>query len=239
MPGPFDYANGIAKFTPEVQKYEHLYNVDVAINLKELLDLDTDCALRFMNDASAFAVGEAWMGEARGYKRSVAITLGTGFVSAFIDDGIPVVEGDDIPRNGCVWHLPFNNGIADDSFSTRWFVRQYALKSGITLQGVKEIAGQAAKDPFAAAIFEEFGSNLGTFLGPWLKRFNAGILVIGGNIAGAYNLFGNYLEDSLKSQNLHLPVALSGLKEDAAITGSARLLDDIFWQKVYTVITKM
>jgi len=81
MPGPFDYPNGIAMFTESVAKYQNLYGINVAIRLKEILGLDEDSDVRFMNDASAFAIGEAWMGKASKVKRSVSITLGTGFGS--------------------------------------------------------------------------------------------------------------------------------------------------------------
>ncbi|MEI7661598.1 MAG: ROK family protein [Bacteroidota bacterium] len=239
MPGPFDYAGGIARFTPEVEKYEHLCNVDVATRLRDIMGLPPDCPLRFMNDASAFAVGEAWLGEARGFSRSVSVTLGTGFGSAFVENGIPVVEGVHVPANGCFWHLPFNGRIADDSFSSRWFVNQYYIRCGIRAEGVKEIAGRAATDPRAMELFEEFGTNLGNFSAPWLSLFGAGVLIIGGNISGAYNLFGNYLQDSLKKQNLRIQITLSGLREDAAITGSARMLDETFWQRIQPVVAKM
>ena len=46
-----------------------------------------------MNDASAFAVGEAWAGSASDFNRSLSITLGTGFGSAFISNHIPIVDG--------------------------------------------------------------------------------------------------------------------------------------------------
>ncbi|MEI6681544.1 MAG: ROK family protein [Bacteroidota bacterium] len=239
MPGPFDYSRGIALFTPEVAKYEHLYKVDVATSLKEILGLGDGCALRFMNDAACFALGESWMGEAKGTGKSVAITLGTGFGSAFVRDGIPVVEGSDVPRDGCFWHIPFKGSIADDFFSSRWFIREYLDRTGETMPGVKELAGRAQSDRVSMELFKEFGTNMGGLLAPWLTLFDPGVLVIGGNIAGSYNLFGNYLEDSLKKQNLHLRIGLSGLKEDAAITGSARLLEDNFWQRVKHVLTKM
>jgi len=96
---------------------------------QELVSLDGNQAIRFMNDASSFAVGEAWIGNAAGYKRSLFITLGTGFGSAFLEKGIPVVERDDIPPMGCLWHLPFRDGISDDYFSTRWIIKQYDGKT--------------------------------------------------------------------------------------------------------------
>jgi glucokinase len=239
MPGPFDYEKGIAMFTPEVVKYQGLYKVDVAKRLKEMLDLDGRYNLRFINDATSFAICEAWVGKAKGFTRSVSITLGTGFGSAFIENGIPIVDRPDVPGQGCVWHIPYKDGIADDYFSTRWFVRRYAEKSGKISSGVKEIAGKVNGDPLAKEVFEEFGTNLGDFLSPVLKTFGAGILVIGGNISEADNLFRKNLVDSLKRQNLHIQISISELKEDAAIIGSARLLDDEFWSRIVPLLKLM
>src|ERR1035437_4584685 len=163
MPGPFDYPNGIAMFTESVAKYQNLHGINVALRLKEILELEEGCDVRFMNDASAFAIGEAWMGKASNVDRSVSITLGTGFGSAFVDDGVVVVDRDDVPKLGCVWHLPYDGGIADESFSTRWFIKRYAEKSNIQTTGAKEIADKAATDPIAKEIFVEYGTHLGEF----------------------------------------------------------------------------
>ena len=239
MPGPFDYAQGIALFTPAVAKFEHLYGINVVDSLKKKLGLSPETHVRFMNDAISFAVGEAWMGKTKEFGRSVAITLGTGFGSAFIDHGIPVVEGNEVPANGYVYHLPFGDGIADEHFSTRWFIKAYAEKTGILVSGVKEITSAAVSDPLAMEVFTEFGTNLGEFLLPLLSRFKAEALVIGGNITGAYHLFGDPFEQSLQRQGMKITVGLSELKEDAALIGSARLLDKNFYLRVKPLLTKM
>jgi glucokinase len=88
-------------------------------------------------------------------------------------------------------------------------------------------------------LFEEFGNNLGVFLAPWLIKFKAEILIIGGNISHAYNLFGNVFEESLKREKCKSKVALSTLKEDAALLGSAYLLDDTFWKSVQHALPLM
>ncbi len=239
MPGPFNYETGIAMFTHEVAKFQSLYEVNVSARLKQLLNLGVDYDLRYMNDATAFAVGEAWIGKAAGVKRSVSITLGTGFGSAFVDAGIPVVKGGSVPKLGCVWHLPFNGAIADESFSTRWFIKQYSAKSGRKVGGVKDIADKAGTDPVAKGIFIEFGTNLGIFLAPILKQFGAETLVIGGNVSGAYSLFGDALEKTLAKQNARISVQISDLMEDAALIGSARLFDDDFWTNVKSLLSSM
>ena len=238
MPGPFDYVNGIALFE-RVEKYLGLHGVNVSEGLRKILKLSGKTPFRYMNDATAFAVGEAWMGEASGVKKSVSITLGTGFGSAFIDDGIPVVDREDTPKMGCVWHLPFKEGIADDYFSTRWYVKSMEALTGQIMPGVREIAEEARRNPLIARLFEEFGSNIGTFLGEWLNHFEAEVLVIGGNMAGAADLFMPAFEQSLARLNCSTRIAWSELKEDAAIIGSARLIDPGYWSKIEPLIEKM
>jgi len=231
MPGPFDYVKGIC-LIKGVPKYENLYGTDIGKAVSSALSLPADMPVRFMNDASSFAVGEAWTGKAAGSSRSVAITLGTGFGSAFIADKIPVVRGGNVPELGCVYHIAYGDGIADDYFSTRWFIDRYRQISGKEAGGVKEIAGAAVYDKGVKNIFTEFGTSLALFLSPFLIKFDAEVLVLGGNISRAYDLFGKEFENELKKQGCNTTAFLSELREDAALLGSARLLDDLFWEKV-------
>ncbi|MCB0555918.1 MAG: ROK family protein [Phaeodactylibacter sp.] len=234
MPGPFDYVNGISKMQ---HKFVGLYDVNIPEALRG--QLSVPLPMRFLNDATSFAVGEAWLGQGRGHDRVVAITLGTGFGSAFIDQGAPVVVREDVPDQGCLWHLPFGNGIADEFFSTRWFVGEYEKLAGKKLPHVKAIADASPHDAIAAGLFVQFGKNLATFIGPWLKRFGADILVMGGNITGAYALFGPAYEQGLAEQGLHLPAKPSSLGEDAAMIGCARLFEEGFWDKVEGELRRM
>ncbi len=239
MPGPFDYTNGIALFTHAVNKYEKLYGINIAFRLGELLNLDKKIPIRFMNDASSFAVGEAWKGKTTAYKKSVAITLGTGFGSAFIESGIPVLERNDVPAMGCLYHLPYIESIANDYFCSNWFVKKYFGKKGITLPGVKEMAELARYDSSVNEIFEEFGSSLGEFIAPWIRKLNAECLVIGGNMVRSFHLFGPSLTVSLKIQNAGIVVELSEMLETSAMVGAARLLDDDFWKTIKPLLSKM
>lgn len=238
MPGPFDYVKGIS-YIRGVAKYENLYGFNITDAIGSSLDVPEGFLIRFMNDASAFAVGEAWAGSASGADRSLSITFGTGFGSAFISNKIPIVDGPEVPKIGCVYHLPYKDGIADDYFSTRWFLGRYKALTGKELNGVKELAELASKEKIVHDLFIEFGDNAALFLAPWLKKFRAEILVIGGNISFAYNLFGDVFESRLKKENCNCKVALSELKEDAALIGSAYLLDDEFWKSVQHALPLM
>lgn len=238
MPGPFDYVKGIC-YIKGVAKYESLYGLNITNAISSMLKVPDDFLIRFMNDASAFAVGEAWAGSASSVDRSLSITLGTGFGSAFIADRIPIVDGPLVPKIGCVYHLPYLNGIADDYFSTRGLLGRYKNLTGKQLSGVKEMASLADSDKEVLNLFIDFGDKLGEFLAPWLKGFGAEILLIGGNISHAYNFFGSVLEDRLKKENVHCSVAISKLKEDAALLGSAYLLDDEFWKSIQHALPLM
>ena len=238
MPGPFDYVKGIS-YIKGVAKYENLYGCNVKNAISGSLNFHDSLPIRFMNDVSTFAVGEALVGKAAKAERSMSITLGTGFGSAFIADRIPIVDGPEVPKLGCVYHLPYGDNIADDYFSTRWFIGRYKKITGRELSGVKQFAELAGKDKVVMDLFAEFGNNLGIFLAPWLKRFKAEIVVVGGNISHAYNLFGDIFENSLKKEQCKCKVALSELKEDAAFIGAAYLLDEKFWKSVQHALPLM
>lgn len=238
MPGPFDYVKGIC-YIKGVAKYENLYGFNITDAISSSLDVPEGFLIRFMNDASSFAVGEAWAGSASNVNRSLSITFGTGFGSAFISNKIPIVDGPEVPKLGCIYHIPYKDGIADDYFSTRWFLGQYKKLKGNELKGVKELADLAATDSDVMNLFTEFGDGAAVFLAPWLKKFNAEMLVVGGNISHAYNLFGEVFEARLKKENCSCKVVISKLKEDAALLGSAYLLDDDFWKSVQHALPLM
>ncbi len=133
MPGPFDYVKGYA-ISVASQNMRNLYGINVSDAVSVNLRTQDDFLIRFMNDASSFAVGEAWQGSASGFNRSLSITLGTGFGSAFISDRIPIVDGPEVPKLGCIYHLPYKDGIADDYFSTRGLLSRYKKLTGKELE---------------------------------------------------------------------------------------------------------
>lgn len=238
MPGPFNYEKGVA-LLKGVAKYDNLYGLNVKDELNKVLNLSDEIPFRYINDAMSFAIGEAWSGQAANFENVVGITLGTGFGSAFIKNGVPVIEGMTVPPMGYVYNIPHKHGIADDYFSTRGFINEYELRTGIRCKGVKDIAEKAATDKIARELFEDFGTSLGQFLAPLLNRFDAQCLVVGGNISKAYDLFGDSFQQELNKQDVKIDVIISELMEDAAMVGSARLLDAVFWEETQQIVSKI
>lgn len=223
IPGPFDYDKGIGLFENLNKKFVNLYQVNVRTELSKILGMDAD-TFKFVNDATAFSLGAYWYGSGKGSNQMVGITLGTGFGSSFVKEGQAIEEGDTVPDEGCLWHIPYKKGIADDYFSTRWFVEKFNESSTEQVTGVKRIADLAYnKDLKAIAIFNEFGANLADCLADPLKKFNTDVVVMGGNIAEAFDLFGPGLFKALKERNLNVEFKVSKLKETAAMLGAATM----------------
>ena len=231
MPGPFDYPGGIAWFR-NVEKFDALFGIDVRSEIQNRLGLPATFPVRLPNDSACFALGESSQGEAAFHPRILAITLGTGFGTTFLDNHLPVAGKYGIPEDGFLYRVPFRNSVADDYFSTRWFLKEYEAVTGKEATGVKELAGRAAADARIAGLFPAFGNNLGTFLIPWLKNFHAGCLVIGGNISASYPLFKEELLRLFRENGLNVRVIISSLGEDAALAGSASLCDNDFYTKL-------
>ena len=221
MPGPFDYENGISKIKG-VGKYDALYDLNIKEIFSSVSGLPPD-RIKFMNDASCFALGEYHAGAGVKSDRMIAVTLGTGFGSTFISGGQIITEGKGVPHGGMFWDVPYKTGIADDYFSTRWFVESYYKLSEGKVGGVYEIARLYDSDKFAKILFDEFASAFAEFLMPYFKDFNPDVFVVGGNIAHASGLFFPKLIEECKINNINVKIALSELWEDAALIGSGFL----------------
>jgi len=239
MPGPFDYINGIALFKGNNKKYESIYGLNVPDALREKMNLPADFPIRFINDATAFAIGEDWIGKACGTSNSLSITLGTGFGSAFLSNRMPVTSGKNVPETGAVWHLPFENGNADDYFSTRGLLNRYQERTGKQLSGVKELAQLTPNDEIAHELFIDFGYKLGVFLKPWIEKSKIEVLVIGGNISNTFGLFGKHLQGYLFENGVEIRIEISELKETAAMIGSSILADDTYYEQLKSLLATM
>jgi glucokinase len=89
-----------------------------------------------------------------------------------------------------LWHVPYKDGIADDTFSSRGLVKAWKDVSGETINGAKEIDDLArAGDQRARAVFEQWGGQMAECLNPWLSAFGVDTIVLGGNIAKAWDWF--------------------------------------------------
>jgi glucokinase len=216
MPGPFDYDNGIS-FIKGLDKYDGLYGLNVKELLAKRLHI-SPANILMMNDAACFLLGEVYFGAAKGYNDVIGITLGTGTGSAFHHNGVT--------KDANLGPSPFKSSIADDYFSTRWFVKRYHEVSSIDVKNVKELAEFYDTDNKVKALFSEFTDNLADFLEEFILREKPQVVVLGGNIAQCSNLFLTDLIQYLKVRGINIPIVKAQLGEEAAILGAVCLFDE-------------
>jgi len=218
MPGPFDYANGISHIFG-VKKFNALFGV----NIKSILaGLAGSIPVYFVNDAQGFALGEYAAGAAVNSSKALLLTLGTGLGSTFLNSGIVISELEDgVPPNGYLYNIAYKDGIADDYFSSRWFVGEWEASGRGSTQNVEEIAQLATNgDSGAIRLFENFADNLAEFLAPWITSFKAETIILGGGIAKAAPLFQDRLSAALNTK-AKVGVSVCKLWDRAAIAGAA------------------
>jgi len=202
VPGPMDYQQGVSLIENQ-DKFRSLYGKNIKAELSSALAIDVSC-IHMENDALCFLKGELWYAASDPSTRTLGITLGSGFGSAF-SDGREVNDAN-------LWSRPFKNGSVEDYLSTNWFIRRFIEETGIQCAGVKEILevnNQTAKK----IIFDEYGDNLNEFLNDVIDEFNVHQVLIGGNIALAHQLFTHRFSKVLKYR-------ISSLGELAALYGA-------------------
>ncbi|WP_446037988.1 ROK family protein [Streptomyces sp. SID1121] len=194
VPGPFDYAKGVALFAG-VGKFEALYGVDVrAALLGGLWQRPGDVV--FLNDAHAFLAGEWYGGAVRGHRRAVGITLGTGVGSAFLADGLIREDGSGVPPGGRMDLTEVGGRPLEDTVSRRAILVRY----GDPAADVRDIADRArAGEERARRVLADALTVLGAALGPCLAAFGATALVVGGSMARSWDLVSPALRGGLAS----------------------------------------
>jgi glucokinase len=212
VPGPFDLQAGVSLMR---HKLPYLYGVDLRQALAARFSLQP-AQVRFLNDADAYLLGEVGAGAARGFRRAVGLTLGTGIGSAFSVDGQLVTEGPGVPTGGEIWNLPYRGGIVEDFVSSRAIAGNYERRTGKKRE-VVDLAAAALSDPAAKQAFVEFGDHLGIIICTLLVAFHADVIVLGGGISRSANLFLPAVQAHIGDSPIQLRV--SELKDKAALVG--------------------
>jgi glucokinase len=219
IPGPFDYERGIGRFEG-VAKLDALHGVDVRGALIERIGPSAG-RMVFLNDADAFALGEWAAGGGAGHRRVVGVTLGTGVGSAFLADGAIVDDGPSVPPEGRVDLLRIGDRPLEDTVSRRAIVGRFAALSGSRPDhDVHDIAERARLgDAVAQHVLDEAFRALAATLAPWLVRFEATCLVVGGAMSGSWDLVAPALRTELGTTGVVLVPA--ALPEEAVLIGTA------------------
>ena len=207
MPGPFDYEKGICLMKGQ-EKYDALYGMNVRTILSERLGIPGSDII-FINDAEAFLRGELASGAAAAYDKAIGITLGTGLGST------SNCNGEVVDMNLAFY--PFLDSIAEEYISTRWFLKRYKELTGKEIKNVESFLSTDCLDT-KAQIFDEFATNLASFLNEFIADQKPQILVIGGNIAKTWDHFIDLLKERIVDKSV--VIKRTEMWEDAALVGA-------------------
>ena len=236
------------KYVPVCANLGGWGDLDVAANLSALLD---GIPVKVGNDANMAALGEIWMGTAKGCNSMVLVTLGTGVGGGVIVNG-KVIEGAH-GAGGEIGHITVNRNETETcGCGKKGCLEQYASATGI-VRCMKKLLDTdrktacvlrdkefSAKDIFDAARegdvlasqeVAEFGDTLGFALAGISTTMDPEMILLGGGVSRA----GDILTDAVVagyqkyafSSCSETPIRIASLGNDAGIYGAVRLAHSI------------
>lgn len=223
IPSPFDFAEGIAMAD---HKFASLKGMNIREELHRVTGIEAERIL-FTNDAAAFGMG-SWRLGGQQDRHMIGVTLGTGFGACFIVDGCYATYGPGVPVGGELWNYPFRGTIAEDYVSTRWFEKRFAELTDIKIVGLKGMVDFYQTGQYQAEIeqiFREFANSFGEIILPFMVRFKANKLVIGGGMVLSEKYFLPAIKQYLEINHVDAVVTTIVDTTAAIITGAATLCD--------------
>lgn len=218
---------------------------NVAANLSGLLD---GIPVKVGNDANVAALGEIWMGTAKGCRSAVMVTLGTGVGGGVIVNG-SVIDGAH-GAGGEIGHITVNRAeTAVCGCGKRGCLEQYSSATGVVRCMNKLLEENpdepcvlrgtdfAAKDVFDAARngdklaqreVDEMADTLGLALSIIAETADPEMFLLGGGVSRAGDILlnavaGHYQEYAFSSCRA-TPIKQASLGNDAGIYGAVRLV---------------
>jgi glucokinase len=214
FPGPADYPNGI------IGDLENLPTFRGGVALKAMLEEKFGIPVFINNDGDLFTYGEAIAGllpemnarlaaagNPKRYRNLFGATFGTGFGGGIVSNGQLFIgdnsAGGEVNR---MRNKLYPNTSAEDSTAIRGVRRVYAREAGIEFESaphpkdIQEIAAGLRPGNKTAAIkaWEEMAIVAGDTLANAITLID-GLIVIGGGLAGAHDIFLQKLVDEMNA----------------------------------------
>jgi len=245
VPGSVHVETGVvinAPNIPSLPGYELMPALERALGRPVLLE----------NDANAAALGEVWRGAARGHQTILCLTLGTGVGGGIILDG-KLWRGADgtagelghtsVEPSGGVQCGCGNVGCLEVYASATAIVRMtresLAQHPNSLLQSIsateltsETICSAAIEgDELALEVFRRMGAYLGVATANFVNIFNPEMIVIGGGVSAAWDLFAPYARAEVMKRAFPVPaqrcqIVRAECGDDAGLIGAAWLAFD-------------
>jgi glucokinase len=218
VPGIIDRRTGMLRESPNLpgwDNYPVLNEIERRLGAPVILE----------NDANAAAMGEAWLGAARGAESMCIITLGTGVGGGIVLDG-RIWHGM-TGMAGEVGHITVDPAGPRCKCGNTGCVEQFACATAVVRMAREAIANGSAPELERAAgahdvefsakevhnlaiqgdqpardIFGRVGWALGILLADLVNILNLQMYVIGGGVAAAWSVFSPPMFDELRKRSM-------------------------------------
>ncbi|PWT90962.1 MAG: ROK family protein [Blastocatellia bacterium] len=243
VPGTVDKTNTVVVSAPNLPCLDNFA-------LKAALQEKMNLPVLLENDANAAAVGEMWLGAARGYSNVICITLGTGVGGGIVLDG-KLWRGAD-GSAGEIGHTtvePFsgppckcgNHGCLEVFASATAIVRMAKEDfdkyphSTLGLDGLtalKVYNAGIAGDKLSIDVFKRAGRYLGVGLANIITLLGPEVIVIGGGAANGWSLFEEEMMEQIEgrvfpSRGKNVKIVTAECGDNAGLVGAAKLAFDM------------
>jgi glucokinase len=236
-PGVIHMDSGVVVKSPNFPDWNNL-------PLREELERALHIPVFIENDANAAALGEQWRGAGKGIASMIFLTLGTGVGGGIVLDN-KIWHGAD-GMAGEIGHMTLipdgrqctcgNTGCLEMYASARGIVQSYREELGravtpavdVVREMTSEKIYQAARegDAVARRVMQEMGRMLGIGIASLINIFNPEMIVIGGGVKDAWQLFIGATREEVMRRAFRVPaertkLVPSLLGDDAGMTGAA------------------
>ena len=242
VPGTVHVETGLVVNAPNLNSLE-------GYKLGPALESALDRSVLLENDANAATVGEMWQGAARGYQTILCLTLGTGVGGGIILDG--KLWGGVDGAAGELGHTsiePFGGvqckcgsiGCLEVYASATAIVRMareglsqhsdsslHSIPTG-DLTSERICSAARAGDELALEVFRRAGVYLGVAMANFVNIFNPEMIVIGGGVSAAWELFAQPARAEVLRRAFYVPaercrIVRAERGDDAGLIGAAWL----------------
>lgn len=240
VPGIVRTSDRVVVKSPNFPSWDHL-------NLAKELEVRIGRRVAIDNDANAFLRAECVLGAGRDHKDVLGLTLGTGLGGGVWFDG-KIYRG---ARGmaGELGHVSFlpegvpcgcgSVGCIEQYASTQFLARRcletgYANTRGMPMVRVGRILAEDARagNEQAQQLYQEMGYNLGVSVAGMVNLMDPSLVITGGGLSAAYDIFGEVFEKTVCSkvyeataQELSFKVATLG-KQAGAVGAALLALSD-------------
>jgi len=233
-PGVIQMDKGIVVKSPNFPDWNNL-------PLKDELERALCLPVAIENDANAAALGEQWRGAGRGIDSMILLTLGTGVGGGIVLND-RIWQGAD-GMAGEIGHMTLipegrqcgcgNNGCLETYASARGIVRSYrealgSADTGASADITSQQVYQAARggETVARRVMKDMGRMLGIGIANLINIFNPQMIVHGGGVKDAWDLFIGATQEEIMRRAFQVPaertkIVPSQLGDDAGMIGAA------------------